>query len=159
LIVRNTDEAHLLDSDFHLNAFRYRERNILTSAARRLKKHLDSGMDSFDAFNVCQNHLVQVSFAYIERIILEQFIAQVEITKDDGCKAILKKLCQLYALSQIDLQKGWYLENGYMEGIKTKALRKTLDQLCWEIRQDAVPLIEAFRIPDQLLSAPIAISR
>ncbi|MGC1240822.1 MAG: acyl-CoA dehydrogenase [Chryseosolibacter sp.] len=157
LIIRNTDEEHLLDPAFHLNAFKYRERNILTSAARRLKKHLDSGMDSFDAFNVCQNHLVEVAFAYIERIILEQFILQVERTSDTGCQTILKKLCQLYALSQMDLHKGWYLENGYMEGVKTKALRKSLDQLCWEVRQDAVPLVDAFKIPDSLLAAPIGI--
>src|SRR5690606_11424580 len=105
LIVRTTDEQHLRDSEFHLNAFRYRERNILTSAARRLKRHIDDGMDSFDAFNVCQNHLVQVAFAYIERIILEQFVAQVADTKDPSCRAILQKLCQLYALNQMDVNK------------------------------------------------------
>jgi acyl-CoA oxidase len=32
--VRNTEEEHLLDPEFHLNAFVYRERTILTSAAR-----------------------------------------------------------------------------------------------------------------------------
>jgi len=156
LIIRTTDEQHLLDAGFHLSAFRYRERNILTSAARRLKRHIDDGMDSFDAFNVCQNHLILVGFAYIERIILEQFVAQVERTEDARCQAILKKLCQLYALNQMDIHKGWYLENGYMEGVKTKALRKALDQLCWEIRQDAVPLVEAFKIPDSCLAAPIS---
>lgn len=156
LIVRTTDEEHLLDTEFHLNAFRYRERDILTSAARRLKRHIDGGMDSFDAFNVCQNHLVQVAFAYIERIVLEQFVAQIERTDDPQCRAILKKLCQVYALSQIEKNKGWYLENGYMEGVKTKAIRKSLDQLCWELRQDAVPLVNAFKIPDNLLGAPIA---
>jgi acyl-CoA oxidase len=156
IVIRNTDEDHLLDSTFHLNAFKYRERNILASAARRLKKHIDGGMDSFDAFNVSQNHLVQVSFAYIERIILEQFIQQVEDTKDAACQSILRKLCQLYALSQIEINKGWYLENGYMEGVKTKAIRKALDQLCWEIRQEAIPLVNAFKIPEVLLAAPIA---
>ena len=156
IIIRNTDEEHLLDATFHMNAFKFRERNILASAARRLKRHIDEGMDSFDAFNVSQNHLVQVSYAYVERIVLEQFLAQVENTKDALCKAILKKLCQLYALSQIEQNKGWYLENGYMEGVKTKAIRKALDQLCWEIRQDAVPLVDAFGIPDSCLAAPIA---
>ena len=156
LVIRSTDEQHLLDAEFHLNAFRYRERNILTSAAKRLKRHIDSGMDSFDAFNVCQNHLVEVAFAYIDRIVLEQFQARIERTHDEGCQTILKKLCQVYALSQIEINKGWYLENGYMEGVKTKAIRKTLDQLCWEIRQDAVPLVDAFKIPDYLLGAPIA---
>jgi len=158
IITRNTDEKHLLDSEFHLNAFRFRERDILTSAAKRLKRHIDSGMDSFDAFNVCQQHLVQVGFAYIERIILEQFILQVEATKDTGCKKVLKKLCDLFALSQMDKNKGWYLEQSYMEGSKTKAIRKLVNQLCWEIRQDAVPLTDAFNIPDQCLSAPIAVA-
>jgi acyl-CoA oxidase len=157
LIVRKTDDEHLLDSEFHLSAFRYRERDILTSAAKRLKRHLDSGMDSFDAFNVVQHHLVQVGFAYIERIILEKFIGQIERTEDTGCKEILTKLCHLFALSQLDKNKGWYLENGYMEGVKTKAIRKALNQLCWEVRQEAVPLTDAFKIPDNCLAAPIAV--
>jgi acyl-CoA oxidase len=159
LIVRKTDEEHLLDFEFHLNAFKYRERDILTSAAKRLKRHLEDGMDSFDAFNVVQHHLVQVGFAYIERIVLEKFQEQVKETRDPGCKAILTKLCQLFALSELDKNKGWYLENGYMEGVKTKAIRKILNQLCWEIRQDAVPLTDAFKIPDNCLAAPIAIHR
>lgn len=157
LTIRNTDEDHLLDPEFQLSAFKYRERDILTSAARRLKKHLDSGMDSFDAFNQTQYHLVNVGHAYIERIILEQFVAQVERTKDKACKAVLKKLCDLFALSQIEKNKGWYLEHDYMEGVKTKAIRKLINKLCWEIRQEAVPLVDAFKIPDSCLSAPIVI--
>jgi acyl-CoA oxidase len=159
IIVRKTDDEHLLNAEFQLDAFKYRERDILTSAAKRIKRHIDSGMDSFDAFNVCQHHLVQVGFAYIERIILEKFIEQVEATKDAGCKAVLKKLCDLFALSQIEKNNGWYLEQGYMEGVKTKAIRKLVNQLCWDIRQDAVPLTDAFNIPDACLSAPIAINQ
>lgn len=151
IIVRNTDESHLLDSEFHLNAFRYRERDILASAAKRFKRHLDSGMDSFDAFNVSQNHLLHVGFAYIERIILEQFLENVESAEDPGCQAVLRKLAQLYALSTIETHKGWYLESGYMEGVKTKAIRKTVDQLCWELRQEAVPLVDSFRVPEGLM--------
>jgi acyl-CoA oxidase len=158
IIIRSTDEDHLLDPEFHLNAFRYRERDILTSAARRLKRHIDNGMDSFDAFNVCQHHLVQVGFAYIERIILEEFYTAVQKVGNSGCKATLTKLYQLFALSQLEKNKAWYLEQGYMEGVKTKAIRKLMNQLCWEIRQDAVPLVDAFNIPDTCLSAPIAFS-
>lgn len=155
IVIRNTDDEHLLDTEFQVNAFKYRERDILTSAAKRLKRHIDEGMDSFDAFNVCQHHLVQVGQAYIERIVLEQFIQQIEITKDAGCKKVLKKLCDLYALSTIDENKGWYLEQGYMEGVKTKAIRKLMNQLCWDVRQEAVPLVNAFDIPDSCLAAPI----
>lgn len=155
IATRTTSDEHLLDPEFHMHAFVYREKDILTSAAKRLRKHISDGMDSFDAFNVAQHHLVQVGFAYIERIILERFQEAVKNTKDKGCQQVLRKLCNLFALSQIDKNKGWYLEQGYMEGAKTKAIRKMMNQLCWEIRQEAVPLVESFRIPESCL-APIA---
>src|SRR5690606_17603417 len=132
-IVRNTDEEHLLDAEFHLNAFTWRERSILTSAARRLKSYIDDGMDSFEAFNQCQDHLVQVATAYVERVILEQFLRSLQTVTDDDCRAALTRLCQLFALSQIEKNKGWYLENGYVEGVKTKAIQKVVDRLCSEI--------------------------
>ena len=149
--VRNTDEGHLLDPEFHLNAFVYRERTILTSAARRLKHYLDDGVDSFEAFNLCQHHLVQVGFAYIDRVILEQFIARISHTTDEGCRTVLKKMCDLFALSQIEKHKGWYLETDYMEGVKSKAIRRMVDKLCSDIREEAVPLVKSFAIPDNLL--------
>jgi acyl-CoA oxidase len=157
IIVRNTDDEHLLDPEFHLNAFRFRERDILTSAARRLKRHLDSGMDSFDAFNVCQHHLVEVGLAYVDRVILEQFQLAIGLVKDRACAHVLSQLCQLYALHQIEEHKGWYLENGYLEGVKSKAIRKMVNQLCWDLRKEAVPLVNSFGIPDHCVRAPIAI--
>jgi acyl-CoA oxidase len=156
VIVRNVDEAHLLDPDFHINAFEYREKDVLDSAAKRLRRLIGEGMDPFDAFNVCQHHLVNVGKSYIERIVLEQFIAKVKEVESFSFGPVLKKLCSLFALSLMEENKGWYLEQGYMEGVKTKAIRKMINQLCWEIRKDAVPLVEAFDIPDSCLAAPIA---
>lgn len=158
LIVRNVDEKHLLDPEFHMNAFEYREIDILDSVAKRLKRLIGEGMDPFDAMNVCQHHLIAVGEAYIERVILEKFIEKVNQTENEAIRSILKKLCDLYALYQLETHKGWYLEQGYMDGIKTKAIRKMVNQLCWEIRKDAVPLVNAFDIPDACLAAPIAIT-
>ncbi|MEP0368403.1 MAG: acyl-CoA dehydrogenase [Cyclobacteriaceae bacterium] len=157
--VRNTDREHLLNFEFMLDAFKYREKSILTAAARRFKHHLDQGMDSFDAFNQTQYHMVGIGFAYVERVILEGFVSQIEQTEDTACRAVLTKLCQLFALSQIEKNKGWYLEQGYMEGAKTKAIRRVVNELCHEVRQEAVPLVDAFRIPDKCLGAPIVVSK
>jgi acyl-CoA oxidase len=157
IITRETDDEHLLDAQFHLEAFRYREKATLDSAATRLKKLIDDGLDPYDAYNVVQHQLIDVSQAYIERIVLEQFQVAVQSITDKNCKEILSKLSQLYALSHIERNKGWYLEDGYMEGVKTKAVRKMVNQLCWEIRPDAVSLVEAFDIPKTCLAAPIAL--
>ena len=154
---RNTNASHLLDAEFHLNAFRYREQALLESAAKRLKRLIDGRMDSYDAFNVAQHQMIEVSRAFLDRVVLEQFQSAVSKTKDKKCKGILAQLCQLYALSQIEKNKGWFLEADYMDGVKTKAIRKMVNQLCWEIRPDAIPLVESFAIPDQCLAAPIAV--
>ena len=157
IATRRTDEEHLLDSQFHLQAFQHREKTILGSAANRIKKLVDGGLEAYDAFNVVQHQMIDVAQAYLERIVLEQFLEAVKKVKDQNSKEILTKLYQLYALSQIEKNKAWYLEDGYMEAAKTKAIRKIVNQLCWDIRPDAVALVNAFDIPESCLAAPIAL--
>ena len=157
IVTRKTEETHLLDDEFHLSAFQYREKTILASAAKRLKKLIDGGLEPYDAFNVVQHQMIDVAEAYLERIVLEQFQKAIEAIEDKKSKEIMTQLCQLYALSQMEKNKGWYLEDGYMEAAKTKAIRKMGNQLCWEIRPDAVSLVKAFDIPDSCLAAPIAL--
>lgn len=157
IITRKTDDEHLLDNQFHLQAFVHREKTILASAARRIKKLIDEGLEAYDAFNVVQHQMIDVAEAYLERVVLEQFQITIEKVEDVKTKEILLKLNQLYALSQIEKNKGWYLEDGYMEAVKTKAIRKMVNQLCWDIRPDAVSLVNAFDIPESCLAAPIAV--
>ncbi|SHG24263.1 Acyl-coenzyme A oxidase [Flavobacterium segetis] len=157
IITRKTDEAHLLDATFHLSAFEYREKTILASAAKRLKKLIDGGLEPYDAFNVVQHQMIDVAQAYLDRVVLEQFIIAIDKFEDSKSKDIVNKLSQLYALSLLDKNKGWYLEDGYLEAIKTKAIRKMVNQLCWELRPEAISLVKAFAIPDSCLSAPIAL--
>lgn len=155
IVTRRTDENHLLDPEFQLQAFQYREKTILASAARRLKKLIDNGMDAYDAFNVAQHQMIDVANAYLERVALEQFGLAIALVANKDCKARLERLSQLFALSLIESHRGWYLEDGYLESPKTKAIRKVVNQLCWDIRQDAVPLVEAFGIPENCLGAEI----
>jgi acyl-CoA oxidase len=157
IATRKTDDEHLLDPEFHLQAFIHREKTILASAARRIKKLVDGGLEPYDAFNVVQHQMIDVAQAYLDRIVLEQFQLAIKEVEDQKSKEILTKLNQLYALSQIEKNKAWYLEDGYMEAVKTKAIRKMVNQLCWDIRPDAVSLVNAFDIPESCLAAPIAV--
>ncbi|MCD0471955.1 acyl-CoA dehydrogenase [Flavobacterium sp. JAS] len=157
IATRRTDDEHLLDGEFHLQAFIHREKAILASAARRIKKLVDGGLEPYDAFNVVQHQMIDVAQAYLERVVLEQFQLAIKTVKDQKTKEVLTKLNHLYALSQFEKNKAWYLEDGYMEAVKTKAIRKMVNQLCWDIRPDAVSLVNAFNIPESCLAAPIAV--
>ncbi|MEZ4847934.1 MAG: acyl-CoA dehydrogenase [Bacteroidia bacterium] len=158
IVIRNTNPEHLRDTEWHLNMFRNREQDMVVSVAQRLKKRIDKGMDSYSAFIEVQNHLINMAHAYIDRIILEQFVKAIGECSQESLKPALERLCHLYALVNIEDNFGWFLENDYLAGSKSKAIRKEVEKLCLEVRQEAVALVDAFGIPDQILGAPIALN-
>ena len=155
IATRKTDLEHLSDPEFQLNTFAYREQKLLFSLTQRMRSLLKKKMDSHDAFLRCQTHMVELANAYVEKIVVEQFIEVVKDCKDPDVKKVLKKLCDLYVLSTIEQHKGWYLEQEYMQPVKTKAIRRLVDKLCQSIRHEANSLVDAFGIPRSSLSAPI----
>lgn len=152
---RRTERDHLLDPTFQLEAFRYRERALLYSVSARMRNYLNRRMDPYDAFLRCQVHTIELARAYIERIVLEQFVAVVKRTSPE-LQTPLKWLCDLYALHTIEGHKGWYLEQEYLRPSKTKAIRRLVVQRCREVRHEAASLTAAFAIPEESIAAPIA---
>lgn len=154
---RNTAIDHLQDTSFQLDAFRFRERKLLLSVSQRMRDYLRKKIPAHEAFLRCQNHLLELAQAYVEQVVLSQFIVKVESVEDPKLQSVLKKLCDLYALSTIEKNKGWYLESEYVQAPKTKAIRRLVSKLCLDLKEDAALLVEAFDIPKQCLAAPIAL--
>jgi acyl-CoA oxidase len=154
----NIVERHLRDTDFHVMMLRLRETSTLFSAARKFR-HLTGRkkMHPYTAFTRMQRELLELAYAHVERVILEQFAQTISTVQSSPVKQALKRLCDLFALSRIELHKGWHLEHGSLTGLKSEAVTRTVDKLCQEVRQDAVQLVDSFGIPDSCLAAPIAL--
>jgi acyl-CoA oxidase len=75
--------------------------------------------------------------------------------EDSAEKNMLQKITTYYALNCIYEDKGWYLETDYMDGSKTKAIRRTLNKLIQELRPEVGALVDAFGISDETLNAEI----
>lgn len=153
--VRNTSRAHLLSEEFHLSAFEFRENRLTASLGQRLRGYIKSGQSSYEAALRCQPHMIALAEAYVERIILQSFQKALRKPLPEVSKSALRTLYQLFALHTIEAHKGWYLESDYMLGVKTKAIRREVDQLCAESRNWAGILVDAFAIPKSLLGAQI----
>ena len=156
LTTRLTDEQHLRDPGFHAAAFRYREERLTRSVSQRLQRLLQDDPDGFEAMNSVQDHLVLLARAHVERVVNEQFRALVNAQPEGPARAALATVADLFALSRLEAGRGWYLEAGYMEGGKTRAIRDLVNRLCAEVATVAVPLVDGFGIPDACLDAPIA---
>ena len=153
---RKDGKEHLLSAHFQLAAFRFRERKLLYSLSTRMRSLIKEKRNSTEAFLKCQTHALALAEAHIEKYVIESFIEKVKKTKDIQCKNMLKKLCRLYALNTIEQHKGFYLEAEYMSPQKTKAIRRLTLELCADVRMQALPLVQAFGIPKEILGAPIA---
>jgi len=157
LAVRRTDDEHIRSRDLHEAALRYRETALLEGAARRIRRRLGDGMDAYAAFVDVQDHLVALALAHVEGFVHRTFAAAADDLRDDaGVRAPLERLVTLYGLSRLDAHAGWFLENGYVEPSKSRAIRKAVTALLREVAADARPLVDAFGIPGAALAAPIA---
>lgn len=154
---RKTDAVHLQDLRFHKHAFEFRERKILFALGSRMRTMFKKRITPYDVFLRTQSHMMALAHAYIERVVLEQFQAIIQDEEQTERPEHLRDLYLLFALSTIESNKGWYLEHDYMEGVKTKAIRRRVDLLCGRIRPHANELVDAFGIPRGSLLAPIAL--
>jgi len=157
VVTRATDAEHLLDPDFHRAALVYREERLLRSVAGRLKARIDAGMDSFEAFNECQDHLLAMAHAWVERAVAESFQRVVAERAGEPFGPALARVAALFALWRIERDRGWFLESGYLEPAKSRAIRSMVNRLCAEVRGAAADLVAAWGIPETLLAAPIAV--
>jgi acyl-CoA oxidase len=157
IVTRRTEPEHLRDPAFHGAALRFRETRLLGSLARRLRARIGEGEDSFTALNACQDHAVALAFASMERFVFEAFHAGLGTIADEALSEALQPLAALDALATIERELGWYLEKGYVEAPKARAIRNEVNRLCAEVRPSAVALVDAFGIPDALIAAPIAL--
>jgi len=156
VVTRRTDQEHLLDPAFHQAALEYREERLLRSVANRLRSRLADGMDSFQALNECQDHVVALARAHIERVLLERMQDGIAEAPTPGLSEALGTVSALYALSRIEASMGWYLETGYLEAAKSRAIRNEVNELCRELRPHALLLVDAFGVPEELLPELVA---
>ncbi len=154
---RNTDYKHITSFDFIKEAFDFRYEKSLIKLSERMRKYLSRKMDPYQAFLKTQVHMIDVADAYIDMITLRSFYHKIENSKSE-VKPILSKLYVLYGLDTIQSNKGWYLENEYMEGAKSKAIRKVRTKIIQDIRPELDGIVTAFGIPEELIAAPIAFS-
>ena len=145
----------LQDGSWHLEMLTWREEHQLAAVARRLKRGMDKGMDPAEVFSLCQDHVISSARAHVERIVLEAFLDKLAAMDEGPNKEALNHLCDLYALSCIESDRGWFLEHGRISNARSKAVTRRVNQLCRRVRPLAEELVDAFDIPREMLRAEI----
>jgi acyl-CoA oxidase len=146
-------EAGLLDPNYQLKMFEFREEHMLAGVARRLKRGIDLGMNPGEVFSRVQDHVIAAANAHVERFVLQAFLDAVEATPEGDNRVALGLLCDLFALSTIEADRAWWMEHGRMSSPRGKQISREVNDLCRKVRPLAVDLVNAFGIPEEMLRA------
>jgi acyl-CoA oxidase len=152
------EDVAFSDRGWQLRMFGDRERHVLEGASRRLRgraAHAARAARQFDAFNDVQDHVLKTATAHIDRVVLEAFVAGIGRAPDPATRALLSRVCDLYALSTIEADKGWFLEHGRLTPPRAKALTRAVNDLLRDLRPHMRTLVDAFAIPDAWLDCAI----
>ncbi len=152
------ESLNLLDREHQLELFRWREGHIVASVANRFRRGLDEGYDQFEVFRAVQDHAANAARAHIDTVILEAFAEAVERCPEDSPeRELLSLVCDLYALWNVESDKGFFQEHGRLAAPRCKQITREVNRLCNEVRGRAAELVDAFGIPDAVLRAPIGL--
>jgi acyl-CoA oxidase len=151
------DAADLFDRGYHLELFEWREKHVIDGVARRMKRGIENGGDPFEVFNEAQDHVLLAARVHIDRVVLEHFVAAIARCDDPDVAAVLDTLCDVYALHNIEADRGWFLEHGRLSPARSKAVIAAVNELCARLRPLADLLVDGFGVPDECVAAPIAL--
>ncbi|MFF7081099.1 acyl-CoA dehydrogenase family protein [Streptomyces lavendulae] len=147
-------EAGLLDPEYQLAMFRFREEHLLAGLARRIKRGIDQERAAGAVFSQVQDHVIALARSHVERLVAEAFVDQVRALPEGGGKAALGLLCDLFALSAIEADRAWFMEHGRLTVQRSKAISREVNDLCRKVRPLAVDLVDAWGVPSAVLRAP-----
>lgn len=151
---RQSRDESVLHRGWHMWMLEDRERHVVSKLALRLQKASKSGgRESFATFNRAQDHMLYAARVHMERVVLEAFIAGIEECSDPEAKHVLNQVCDLFALSVLEADRGWFLERNRISSARSKAITQTINRLCAELRPLAADLVTGMGIPSEWLGS------
>ena len=109
--------------------FDWREKHLLETLARRLRRP-PSADDPFAVFNAAQDHLLAAARAHVDSVLLQAFVDGIERCPDGPERELLERVCDLFALSTIEAERGWFQEHGRLTTQRSKAVLAEVNALC-----------------------------
>ncbi|NJK89154.1 MAG: acyl-CoA oxidase [Myxococcales bacterium] len=150
-----SSDDRLRDAELHHRAFEARERDLLFTLARRIRKRLQNGLDPQEAVMQVQDHVLATGRAHVERVVHQAFMQKIASVDAAHLARGLESLRSLYGIWRLYEDRAWFIENGYFASGKSRSLRRELHRLVEEVRISALGFVDAFGIPDELLASDI----
>ncbi|KAJ7203805.1 hypothetical protein GGX14DRAFT_369254 [Mycena pura] len=153
---RLAPDADVRNPAIQLDVFRHRAVRLVAEHNASLRDAVQQGRSRAEAWNTHMVGLVSAARAHIEHTVLHAFVAAVGRAPPGPVRAVLTRLCSLFALTTIDGPHGLgFVEDGHVSGEHLRQVRKAVDELLVTLAPDAVALGDAWNFTDASLASAL----
>ncbi|KAF9103948.1 fatty-acyl coenzyme A oxidase [Mortierella sp. GBA35] len=146
----------ILDFDVIQQAWGVVTANVVKKAGDDFEASLKSGMSPEAAYEECSQARLAAAKIHSFGYIFRRF-AQAVKSAPEGLRAILTKVCFLYGLYSIEQNAGFFLQYRYFTPSQMDYVRAQVNVFCREVRQEYIPLIDAFNYSDYMINSPLGV--
>ncbi|OHR23803.1 acyl-CoA oxidase [Corynebacterium sp. HMSC061H03] len=152
----DADESSLFDPASQMQLLIERENRLLKSLARRLRPARKLPVEkAAKLVDKVQDHMISCAWAHIDRIILEAFFEAESTITDERSQEVLEQVRDVFFLSVVCDNAGWFLEQSLLTGTRTKGARAGLADLVDSLGPWSEVLVDAFGVPSTMLDIPM----
>nr|AZL94168.1 acyl-CoA oxidase [Cardiosporidium cionae] len=149
-------DAWLSDKSWLLKIFKRRANVLIYKAAQLFSSTLAEDSNMLTALDYVKIELTKITKAHAHVLVLTQFQNQCQLLKEDSTTStIFNALCDLYALYWIYEAFGEFVFTRALSADHYETVLHRIKELLKIIRPHAIPLADAFSLPDYLLNSAL----
>jgi acyl-CoA oxidase len=151
----DADASELLDRPWQLRTLAWREKRVLDGLVARMRALAKASVDRAELTNEVQDHMVLAARVHVERVVAESAASAVDSLPHGPTRELLSRVLDLHVLAELERDRAWFLERGWISPRRSKALTAAVNDLCAELRPHASTLVAGFGIPREWWGAAI----
>ncbi|KAF9926053.1 fatty-acyl coenzyme A oxidase [Mortierella alpina] len=130
--------------------------NVVKKAGDDFETSLKQGLSPEAAYEDCSQARLAAAKIHAFGYIFRRF-SQAVRNAPEGLQPVLTKLCILYGLYSIEQNAGFFLQYRYFTPSQMDFVRAQVNVFCREVRQEYIPLIDAFNLSDYMINSPLGV--
>ena len=131
----------------------HRTRLLVAKSVSKLQENGGKFGDAVETWNQTQVFFLHpLALAFGEKICVDEFVKTVEVTKAKCAQTgeMLSRMCELYVLSKVVNDLGTFRDHDYLTYTQAQTIKDYVLDLCNELAESSVRIIDAVAYPDQL---------
>lgn len=136
-------------------AFEYWVNFLLQKSVIKLQENVGYASHVVEAWNMTQPYFLQdLGKAYGETTLLAELVQRAQSVADPVISQLFMRLAEVYALNKIQKNLGTFRES-YLSVEQANIVQEYLLEVCIELGESAVRIIDAIASPDQLIGSAL----